>query len=109
TVLFGLEAEAQTNSYTFTNVVDNTQHKFLDNPWGMSRPTSPALRETEWWVSDAGTGYSTLYYADKLGAASLAPLVVKIPAAHARGTGSPTGTAYYAGTGPGPGSHNFAF
>jgi uncharacterized protein (TIGR03118 family) len=109
TALFVLEAAAQTNSYTVTNIVDNTQDKFLYNPWGMSRPTSPALRETEWWVSDASTGYSTLYYANQTGAASLAPLVVKIPAAHARGVGSPTGTAYYAGTGPGPGSHNFAF
>jgi uncharacterized protein (TIGR03118 family) len=109
TLLFVLDAGAQTNSYTVTNIVDNTQDKFLFNPWGMSRPSNPALRENEWWVADNITGFSTLYYADRMGSASLAPLVIKIPAARRRGTGSPTGTAYNAVGGPGPGTHNFTF
>ena len=109
TALFVLEAAAQTNSYTVTNIIDNTQDKYLYNPWGMSRPTSPALGETEWWVADNNTGYSTLYYANKVGPASLAKLVVKIPAARRRGVGSPTGTAYNEAIGPGPTASNFAF
>jgi len=109
TLLCLLDARAQTNSYTVSNIIDNTQDRFLFNPWGLSRPTSASLRETEWWVSDNNTGYSTLYYANLTGPASLAGLVVKIPAARPRGVGSPTGTAYNAAVGPGPGANNFAF
>ena len=107
--LFLVGARAQTNSYTVTNIVNNTQDHFLVNPWGLSRVANPALKENEWWVSDNVTGFSTLYYANKTGAASLAPLVITIPSARGTGRGSPTGTAYNAAIGPGPGANNFAF
>ena len=56
----------------------------LVNPWGISRSsTSP------WWVSDNGTGVSTLYS----GTGSAIPLVVTIPAADS-GTGTPTGQIF---------------
>jgi uncharacterized protein (TIGR03118 family) len=56
----------------------------LVNPWGMSiSPTGP------WWISDNGTGLSTLYNAS----GSPQGLVVSIPSAGG-GHGSPTGTVY---------------
>lgn len=61
----------------------------LVNPWGLSiGPSGP------WWVSDNGTGLSTLYIA------SGAPqsLVVSIPSATGQGTGTPSGTVYNAST-----------
>jgi len=96
-----MAAGAQTNSYTVTNIVTNSQDKYLINPWGLSRPASSAAKENEWWVSDQVTGVSTLYYANQTGSASLAPLVITIPSASGTGTGSPTGTASNA--------NNFAF
>jgi uncharacterized protein (TIGR03118 family) len=104
-----LPALAQTNSYTVTNIIDNTQDPFLFNPWGLSRPTKSTARENEWWVADNNTGFSTLYYANKSGPPSLAGLVVTIPPASGVGVGSPTGTAFNAATGPGPKRNNFAF
>jgi uncharacterized protein (TIGR03118 family) len=92
-LLLPVGAGAQTTSYTVTNIVTNAQDSYLINPWGMSRVASANAKENEWWLSDNGTGYSTLYYANKSGAASLAKLVVTIPPAGATGTGSPTGTA----------------
>ncbi len=102
-------AGAQTNSYSVSPIVNNTQDPYLVNPWGLSRPVSPNKAENEWWTSDNATGYSTLYYANKLGAQSLAPLVITIPSANGTGTGSPTGTAYNPAVGPGPGAENFTF
>lgn len=52
----------------------------LVNPWGMSRGSGGP-----WWVSDNGTGLSTLYD----GTGKIQPLVVKIPPADKN---SPTGT-----------------
>lgn len=104
-----LGMNAQINSYTVTPIVNNTQDPFLINPWGLSRPAKPSVSESEWWVSDNATGVSTLYYANKTGIQSLAPLVITIPTAIGTGTGSPTGTAYNAATGPGPGLNNFTF
>jgi uncharacterized protein (TIGR03118 family) len=102
-------AGAQTNSYTATPIVDNTQDSFLVNPWGLSRPVNPNKTENEWWTSDNATGFTTLYYANQQGSASLAPLVISIPSADGVGHGTPTGTAYNAATGPGPGKENFTF
>jgi uncharacterized protein (TIGR03118 family) len=104
-----LPAGAQTNSYTVTPIVNNSQDSFLVNPWGLSRPVKATLNDGEWWASDNVTGFSTLYYADKSGAQSRAGLVITIPTANGSGTGSPTGTAYNAAPGPGPGLNNFAF
>lgn len=57
----------------------------LVNAWGMSfSPSGP------WWVSDNGTGLSTLY--DATGAPQ--GLVVTIPPATGTGTGSPSGQVY---------------
>jgi uncharacterized protein (TIGR03118 family) len=59
----------------------------LVNPWGLSRSAG-----SPWWVSDNGSGLSTLY--DGTGAAK--SLVVTIPTGDAdmSATGSPTGTAF---------------
>ena len=64
----------------------------LVNPWGMSRSSG-----SPWWISDNGTGLSTLY--DAAGAAQ--PLVVTIPTGDpsASSTGTPSGTVFNGGTG----------
>jgi uncharacterized protein (TIGR03118 family) len=60
----------------------------LVNPWGLSiSPGGP------WWVSDNGTGLSTLYN----GTGAPQGLVVTIPSG-TTGTGTPTGTVYNATT-----------
>jgi len=104
-----VSALAQTNSYTVTPIVDNTQDPLLVNGWGLSRPAKASVSEGEWWVSDNATGYTTLYYANQTGTASIAPLAISIPTSIGTGIGSPTGTAYNAATGPGPGLNNFTF
>jgi uncharacterized protein (TIGR03118 family) len=75
--------------YTQTNLVSNdsgtTPDSDLVNPWGMSRSSG-----SPWWVSDNGTGLSTLYN----GAGTKQGIVVTIPAAVAGNTGTPTGTIY---------------
>jgi uncharacterized protein (TIGR03118 family) len=63
----------------------------LVNPWGLSRATS-----SPWWVSDNGTGLSTLY--DLTGA--IQSLVVTVPPAKdAQGPSAPTGTVFNYTTG----------
>ena len=62
----------------------------LVNPWGLSRSSG-----SPWWVSDNGTGLSTLY----TGTGSVVPLVVTIPAAQKGAMGSPTATIYNGTTG----------
>jgi uncharacterized protein (TIGR03118 family) len=64
----------------------------LVNPWGMSRSSG-----SPWWISDNGTGLSTLY----AGTGTAAALVVTIPTGDptASATGTPTGTVYNGGTG----------
>jgi uncharacterized protein (TIGR03118 family) len=79
--------------YTQTNLVANTSgvapvtDPNLINPWGLSRSSS-----SPWWVSDNGTGLSTLYN----GAGAITPLVVTIPKSNPASTtfktGTPTGT-----------------
>ena len=78
--------------YTRTNLTSNlgslapTQDPNLVNPWGLSRSTDGA-----WWVSDNGTGLSTLYNA----AGKAVPLVVTIPPGSTDSpTGTPTGTVF---------------
>jgi uncharacterized protein (TIGR03118 family) len=108
-LLLALTASAQTNSYTVTPIVNNTQDSFLVNPWGMSRPSKSSTPEGEWWVSDNATGYTTLYYADKTGGNSLVPLQIMVPSANGTSLGTPTGTAYNPALGPGPGANNFTY
>lgn len=82
--------------YTQTDLTSNNaslapmHDQNLVNPWGLSRSS-----DGPWWVSDNGTGFSTLYD----GAGVTQPLVVTIPAAEAGHTGSPTGTIFNGGTG----------
>ncbi len=76
--------------YVQTNLVSNAMgapatDTDLVNPWGMSRSSS-----SPWWVSDNGTGLSTLYN----GAGAKQGIVVTIPAAVSGNTGTPTGTIY---------------
>ena len=91
-LLVSMGANAQdtaTNSYTQTNLVSDIagMAAFTDahlvNPWGLSRSAS-----SPWWVSDEGTGVSTLYN----GTGTAQSLVVKIPPISGSGTGTPTGT-----------------
>jgi uncharacterized protein (TIGR03118 family) len=82
-------------NYTQVNLVSNVSgvapvtDPNLINPWGLSRSSS-----SPWWVSDNGTGVSTLYN----GAGAIVPLVVTIPRADPSNkifpTGTPTGTIF---------------
>jgi uncharacterized protein (TIGR03118 family) len=84
---------AYAQHYTQVNLVANTSgvapvtDPNLVNPWGVSRTSS-----SPWWISDNGTGLSTLYN----GAGAINPLVVTIPKADPNSktfpTGTPTGT-----------------
>src|SRR3981189_2744779 len=77
TLIMGAVSFAQ--HYTQTNLVSNTSgvapvtDPHLVNPWGLSRSSS-----SPWWISDNGTGLSTLYN----GAGTINPLVVTIPNAN---------------------------
>ena len=80
------------DTYSWTNFQSDipgvAQHvdPNLVNPWGMSVSPSGTI-----WVSDNGTGVSTLYHQD----GTAAPLVVTIPtAARNRGVGNPTGQVF---------------
>lgn len=106
---FSAMAFSQVNSYRVTPIVDSSVDTYLVNPWGMSRPIKSSITENEWWVSDNMTGFTTLYYANQSGIQSLAPLIITIPAASGIGHGTPTGTAYNPGVGPGPSPENFTF
>jgi uncharacterized protein (TIGR03118 family) len=85
--------------YVQTNLVSNmpgvarVTDPSLVNPWGLSRSSGG-----RWWVSDFGTGLSTLYN----GAGAKQPLVVTIPPADPTNkntpTGNPTGTIFNGGT-----------
>jgi uncharacterized protein (TIGR03118 family) len=86
---------AHAQNYTQVNLVANTSgvapvtDPNLVNPWGLSRAAG-----SPWWVSDNGSGLSTLYN----GSGTIEPLVVTIPPNGAVNpvpkTGSPTGTIY---------------
>jgi uncharacterized protein (TIGR03118 family) len=89
------------NFYTQTNLVSDlpgvaiTQDQNLMNPWGIAfSPTSP------FWISDNGTGLSTLYngVGGKLG------LVVTIPGPGGS-TSAPTGAVFNSNTSNFSGEH----
>jgi uncharacterized protein (TIGR03118 family) len=88
--LFSSSASAQ---YTLTNLTSNVsgQAPFTDpllvNAWGIAYAPGG-----DFWISDAGSGYSTLY--DATGAPQ--SLQVVIPTASGTGIGSPTGMVYNA-------------
>src|SRR5436190_12825990 len=80
------------DTYSWTNFQSDipgvAQHvdENLVNPWGMSVSPSGTI-----WVSDNGTGVSTLYHQD----GTAVSLVVTIPtAARNRGVGNPTGQVF---------------
>ena len=86
-VLFPAFQAPAAAQYEVTNLVSNgtgaSHHDpNLVNAWGIANfPTSP------FWVSDAGSGKSTLYN----GTGTPLPLVVTVPPASGTGEGSPTG------------------
>ena len=75
--------------YAQTNLVSNTAgvapvtDPQLINPWGLSRASG-----SPWWVSDNGTGFSTLYN----GVGAKQSLIVTIPPADPNNKKTPTGT-----------------
>jgi uncharacterized protein (TIGR03118 family) len=75
--------------YTQTNLVSNTSgvapvtDPQLVNPWGLSRSSS-----SPWWISDNGTGLSTLY----TGPGAKQSLIVTIPPADPNNKNTPQGT-----------------
>jgi uncharacterized protein (TIGR03118 family) len=80
------------DTYSWTNfqsdIAGVAQHvdSNLVNPWGMAASANGTI-----WVSDNGTGVSTLYHQD----GTAVSLVVIIPtAARNRGTGNPTGVVF---------------
>jgi uncharacterized protein (TIGR03118 family) len=88
-----MTVSARADTYSWTNFQSDipgvAQHvdPNLVNPWGMATPSSTGPI----WVSDNGTGVSTLYARD--GTAN--PLIVEIPtAARNRGTANPTGVVF---------------
>jgi uncharacterized protein (TIGR03118 family) len=83
---------ARADSYSWTNFQSDihgvAQHtdSNLVNPWGMAAGASGTI-----WVSDNGTGVSTLYNQD----GTAVPLVVKIPHSVSNTDGAnPTGTVF---------------
>ncbi len=85
------------NQYLVTNLTTNdgaaatNASPNLVNPWGLSRSSG-----SPWWISDNGSGRSTLY----TGTGSPVPLVVTIPPAQpgSGNLGSPTGTIFNGST-----------
>src|SRR5258706_7897488 len=75
--------------YNQTNLVSNTSgvapvtDPQLINPWGISRASG-----SPWWISDNGTGFSTLYN----GAGTKQSLIVTIPPSDPNNKNTPTGT-----------------
>jgi uncharacterized protein (TIGR03118 family) len=84
---------ANAQRYTEVKLVSNrtgvapATDKFLINPWGLTRTSG-----SPWWVSDNGTGFSTLYQ----GAGTKVPLNISIPRSNPTTgpfkAGTPTGT-----------------
>ncbi len=86
---FSMSASAQRVAITYLTsdipAVGSFNDTNLVNPWGMSlSPSGP------WWISDNGTGLSTLYVVS----GQQQGLVVTIPSASGSGTGTPSGTVY---------------
>jgi uncharacterized protein (TIGR03118 family) len=84
-------SDAQATPYTQTNLVSNIPglapitDANLINPWGTSHSAGSPI-----WVSDQGTGVSTLYAVTANGTVTKNPLTVSIPATPA-GPQGPTG------------------
>src|SRR3984957_14318060 len=80
---------AYAQHYTQVNLVANTSgiapitDPNLVNPWGISRTSG-----SPWWISDNGTGLSTLY----TGNGAKQGLIVTIPPSNPNNKKTPTGT-----------------
>lgn len=98
-LLFCAVAGAQTNSYTASSIVTNTQDSRLVNPWGLSRVASAKPTENEWWVADQVNLLSTLYDAN----GTIVDLAVTIPSVGTPPLVGPTGTV------SNPTNNQFAF
>lgn len=108
-VMAGFAATSRADMFSVTNLVTDDQgvnsakitDPFLKNPWGISHSAS-----SPFWVSDNGTGVSTLYKVDpNTNAVSMQGLVVTIP-----GSGNPTGQAFNSASGSGAfNKDNFLF
>jgi uncharacterized protein (TIGR03118 family) len=92
TIVVSADGQAPANSYRVVNLVSNiagtaavTDPNLLD-AWGISNPNTP------FWVSDHGSGLSTVYAATGVASAT----VVKIPGA-AGAAGKPTGQVQNSG------------
>jgi uncharacterized protein (TIGR03118 family) len=88
-----MSVSARADTYSWTNFQSDipgvAQHvdPNLVNPWGMAANSTGTVI----WVSDNGTGVSTLYLQD----GTALSLVVEIPtAARNKGTGNPTGIVF---------------
>src|SRR5690242_12550053 len=64
--------------YTEIDLVSNAKDPNLVNGWGIARSSG-----SPWWISDNGTGHSSIY----LGDGTMAKLLVTVP-------GSPTGIVF---------------
>jgi uncharacterized protein (TIGR03118 family) len=64
----------------------NPPDPLLVNPWGLVHGPG-----TPWWISDNGSGWSTLYTGTGL---KIPSINVKIPTANGTGVGSPTGVVF---------------
>lgn len=90
-VLLTLPANAQhfTRTDLTANIAATSATAKLDpnlvNAWGLARGSG-----SPWWVSDNGTGLTTLYGAD----GTVNALVVKIPTVDGTGTSAPTGAIF---------------
>jgi len=90
--VLAISSTALAQRYSQTNLVSDipgmaaVTDPHLKNPWGISfGPTSP------FWVSDNGTGVSTLYGPD----GTQVPLIVTIPPPEgSKGPSTPTGTVF---------------
>src|SRR5213593_1671115 len=84
-------ASARADTYSWTNFQSDipgvAQHvdPNLVNPWGMAVSPTGTI-----WVSDNGTGVSTLYHQD----GTAVSLIVAIPADHPRQGANPTGIVF---------------
>ncbi len=87
-----LTGSAVAQHFTRTDLTSNTGgttnvDSQLVNAWGLSRGSGGP-----WWVSDNGTGLSTLY--DGTGAKQGLVVTIPLPAGQTDGTATPTGTVF---------------
>src|SRR5690349_1117422 len=91
-----LAAPARASNIVQVNpLLSNIQDPDLKNPWGVSfSPSAPGAPGSPIWISDNGTGRSTLYSVNPANDATSKVGFVTIPSFPAGGTGNPTGQAF---------------